>query len=142
MAKKKKERIIKGIKVERGKIEESNAEKYKDINDKNSIDSSGDANKRSSSISNARRIQHAVSKSTNAPDPKALKKAIHKAYPELKKNKPSREKKIHTVMKEFKEGKLPKGNSNKKVTSRKQAIAIAFSEAGKSKEKREKKKKK
>ena len=36
--------------------------------------------------------------------------------------------KIHKVMKEHKEGKLKSG-SGKKVTSRKQAVAIALSEA-------------
>jgi len=35
-------------------------------------------------------------------------------------------------MHEFGEGKLKSGNSNKKVTSRKQAIAIGISEARKS----------
>ena len=35
--------------------------------------------------------------------------------------------------KEFKKGKLKIGKSDKKVKSRKQAIAIALSEAGKSK---------
>lgn len=39
--------------------------------------------------------------------------------------------KIHTVMKEFKAGKLHIGKSKKKVTSRKQAIAIGISEARK-----------
>jgi len=43
------------------------------------------------------------------------------------------QKKIKKVMKEFKKGKLPIGQSKKKVKSRKQAIAIALSEAGKSK---------
>ena len=33
-------------------------------------------------------------------------------------------------MKEFKKGKLPIGKSKKKVKSKKQAIAIALSEAG------------
>lgn len=37
--------------------------------------------------------------------------------------------KIEGVMEEFKEGKLRSGRSNKKVTSRKQAIAIGISEA-------------
>jgi hypothetical protein len=45
------------------------------------------------------------------------------------------QKKIKKVMKEFKKGKLPIGQSKKKVKSRKQAIAIALSEAGKSKRK-------
>jgi len=39
------------------------------------------------------------------------------------------EKKIAKVMREYKKGKLPIGKSKKKVTNRKQAIAIALSEA-------------
>ncbi len=39
------------------------------------------------------------------------------------------QKKIEKVMHEFKEGDLKIGRSNKKVTSRKQAIAIGLSEA-------------
>lgn len=39
--------------------------------------------------------------------------------------------KIGKVMHEFKEGKLKSGRSDKKVTSRKQAIAIGISEARK-----------
>jgi hypothetical protein len=39
--------------------------------------------------------------------------------------------KIGQVMHEQKEGKLKSGSSNKKVTSRKQAIAIGISEARK-----------
>ncbi len=37
--------------------------------------------------------------------------------------------KIETVMHEFKEGDLKSGGSGKTVTSRKQAVAIALSEA-------------
>jgi hypothetical protein len=50
------------------------------------------------------------------------------------------QRKIHKVMKEKKEGTLKSG-SGKKVTSRKQAVAIAFSEARKSGAKIPKKKK-
>jgi hypothetical protein len=39
--------------------------------------------------------------------------------------------KVHAVMKEYKAGKLKSGSA-KKVTSRKQAVAIALSEARKS----------
>ena len=49
------------------------------------------------------------------------------------------------VMDEWKAGTLPIGKSNKKVTNRKQAIAVALSEASeavKSKKKKAKKKKK
>lgn len=40
------------------------------------------------------------------------------------------ERKVHKVMKEYKEGALASG-SGRKVTSRKQAVAIALSEARK-----------
>jgi len=45
-------------------------------------------------------------------------------------------KKVKKVMKEFKKGKLNIGKSSKKVKSRKQAIAIALSEAGMSKKRK------
>lgn len=41
------------------------------------------------------------------------------------------QKKVEKVMHEFKEGKLKSGKSNKKVTNRKQAVAIGLSEARK-----------
>jgi Family of unknown function (DUF6496) len=41
--------------------------------------------------------------------------------------------KIETVMSEFKEGALHSGKSGKPVTSRKQAVAIALSEARRAK---------
>lgn len=45
--------------------------------------------------------------------------------------------KVHKVMSEFKRGKLHSGSKKgPKVSSRKQAIAIAMSEAGKSRNKR------
>tara|TARA_B100000927_G_scaffold56146_1_gene43000 strand:- start:4193 stop:4387 length:195 start_codon:yes stop_codon:yes gene_type:complete len=47
-----------------------------------------------------------------------------------------KEKKISKVMREFKNKKLNIGKSNKKVKNRKQAIAIALSEAGVKKKKR------
>ena len=44
--------------------------------------------------------------------------------------------KVKKGMKEFKKGKLRSGGSGKKVKNRKQAVAIALSEAGVSKKKR------
>ena len=45
---------------------------------------------------------------------------------------PKAQDKIHDVMKEYEEGDLKSGRSGKKVTSRKQAVAIGISEARKS----------
>ncbi len=59
----------------------------------------------------------------------------------MAKKKTKAQKKIKTVMHEFKEGELASGSKKgPKVKSRKQAIAIALSEAGKSKKKKKKKK--
>jgi hypothetical protein len=44
---------------------------------------------------------------------------------------PAAGKQVETEMREFKAGKLKSGRSGKKVTSRKQAIAIGLSEARK-----------
>jgi len=46
---------------------------------------------------------------------------------------PAQKRKIEKVMHEYKEGDLHSGGSGKKVKSRKQAVAIALSEAGASK---------
>lgn len=65
---------------------------------------------------------------------KHLKQANSKLQESLK-NKSKSEKKVHTVMKEFKKGILHSGKSGDLVKDRKQAIAIALSEAGLSKRK-------
>lgn len=44
---------------------------------------------------------------------------------------PKAQEKVHEAMDEMKEGKLKSGRSGKKVTSRKQAVAIGLSEARK-----------
>ena len=45
------------------------------------------------------------------------------------------QKKISKVMREYKKGELNIGKSKKKVKSRKQAVAIALSQAGKARKK-------
>ena len=49
-----------------------------------------------------------------------------------------KEKKISKVMREYKSGKLKSRKSKKKVVNKKQAIAIALSEAGVNKKRRRK----
>jgi hypothetical protein len=44
---------------------------------------------------------------------------------------PKAQEKVKQTMEEYKEGKLKSGRSGKKVTSRKQAVAIGLSEARK-----------
>jgi len=44
---------------------------------------------------------------------------------------PKAQKKVEKTMEEYKEGKLKSGSSGKKVTSRKQAVAIGLSKARK-----------
>tara|TARA_E500000318_G_scaffold41207_1_gene39296 strand:- start:221 stop:427 length:207 start_codon:yes stop_codon:yes gene_type:complete len=63
-----------------------------------------------------------------------LKLAIDRGS--MKKQLTGKQKKVKKVMREFKKGELPIGKSKKKVKSRKQAIAIALSEAGLSKNRR------
>jgi hypothetical protein len=60
-----------------------------------------------------------------SPVKKATKKSSTRKY------SPSASKNVETEMKEMKKGTLKSGRSGKKVTSRKQAIAIGLSEARK-----------
>ena len=55
---------------------------------------------------------------------------------QLSKTTDRKQKKVSKVMREFKNKKLNIGQSKKKVKNRKQAIAIALSEAGVKKKKR------
>ena len=56
----------------------------------------------------------------------------------LRKTTDKKQKKVRKVMREYKKGKLNIGKSKKKVKNRKQAIAIALSEAGVNKKRRRK----
>jgi DNA-directed RNA polymerase beta' subunit len=71
--------------------------------------------------------------------------AIYKAEDRVAQEKSSTsdkgKSKVHKVMKEYKEGDLKSGKNRTKVKSRKQAVAIALSEARKSGAKIPKKKK-
>lgn len=53
--------------------------------------------------------------------------------------KTAAKKKISKVMREYKKGELNIGKSSKKVKSKKQAVAIALSQAGMAKKKAKKK---
>ena len=68
------------------------------------------------------------------PAKKAVRKAAKKTAAKkssTRKYSPSASKNVETEMKEMKKGTLKSGRSGKKVTSRKQAIAIGLSEARK-----------
>jgi hypothetical protein len=62
---------------------------------------------------------------------KATKKKTAGKKSSGRKYGPAAGKQVETEMREFKQGKLKSGRSGKKVTSRKQAIAIGLSEARK-----------
>lgn len=68
-------------------------------------------------------------KSTSTKKRSAKKGAEKKSS--RRKYSPSVSKNVETEMREMKQGKLRSGRSGKKVTSRKQAIAIGLSEARK-----------
>jgi len=90
-----------------------------------------------------RRLKKQLKQNRKSIDPKDIAKLIRAGvqpsqYTSLQvfKKGGSATKKVSKVMKEFKDKKLNIGKSKKKVKSRKQAIAIALSEAGKSKKRK------
>ena len=95
------------------------------------------------SAAEIRRLKKQLKARGKSIDPKKIAQLIRAGvqppkYASLKgfKKGGSTSKKVSKVMKEFKEKKLNIGKSKKKVKSRKQAIAIALSEAGKSKKRK------
>jgi len=106
----------------------------------------------STPLEDIKKAKYELSQAHFSPNPEGIQSAIYKRYPELHpkfvrendvaKKKTKAQKKVETVMSEFKDKTLNIGKSKKKVKSRKQATAIAMSEAGLSKKKKKSKAKK
>jgi hypothetical protein len=88
------------------------------------------ATKKASKKASTKKSATKKSAAKKAPAKKAAKKAASKKT-STRKYSPSASKNVETEMKEMKKGTLKSGRSGKKVTSRKQAIAIGLSEARK-----------
>lgn len=161
---KKKIKVAKGVSVPRG--EESkmrhrkgsgSAGKYKNVSPKEFAGAAGGASKYSFPINTIKRARNALARAHFAPHPEGIRKKVYKEYPALAERhhkdiekhadkmhskhhvskKRREEDKIRRVMEEYKHGKLHSGSrKGPKVSSRKQAIAIALSEARKLKRKR------
>ena len=71
----------------------------------------------------------ATAKKSTARKAPARKKAVGAKKKSTRKYGPKSQNKVQKAMEEMKEGRLRSGRSGKKVTSRKQAIAIGLSEA-------------
>ena len=82
------------------------------------------ATKKTASKKSAKKTSAKKAASKKAPAKKAAKKSTRKYIPSASKD-------VEREMKAMKQGKLKSGRSGKKVTSRKQAIAIGLSEARK-----------
>ena len=88
------------------------------------------ATKKASKKASTKKTATKKSAAKKAPAKKAAKKTASKKS-STRKYSPSASKNVETEMKEMKKGTLKSGRSGKKVTSRKQAIAIGLSEARK-----------
>lgn len=149
-------KVAKGVKVKRGQEEKmrskkgsSSAGKYKDVSPKEFAGKSGGASKYSFPINTLARARNALARAHYAPHPEGIRSAAYKKYPELKHNYEKRhadpkkkrsvksksgKAKVEKVMREYKHGELHSGsNKGPRVKNRKQAIAIALSEARKAK---------
>ncbi len=96
--------VAKGVKVKRGVEEKmrskpgsSNAGKYKNVSPKDFAGASGGASKYSFPIGDIKHARNALARAHFAPDPGALKAKVYREYPELKKRKIERERKIKNV---------------------------------------------
>jgi len=81
------------------------------------------ATKKAAKKASSKKATTKKSPAKKAPAKKAAKKSSTRKY------SPSASKNVETEMREMKKGTLKSGRSGKKVTSRKQAIAIGLSEA-------------
>ena len=88
------------------------------------------ATKKASKKASTKKTATKKSAAKKAPAKKAAKKTASKKS-STRKYSPSASKNVETEMREMKKGTLKIGRSSKKVTSRKQAIAIGLSEARK-----------
>ena len=88
------------------------------------------ATKKAAKKASSKKTATKKSAAKKAPAKKAAKKTASKKS-STRKYSPSASKNVETEMKEMKNGTLKSGRSGKKVTSRKQAIAIGLSEARK-----------
>ena len=88
------------------------------------------ATKKAAKKASSKKTATKKSEPKKAPAKKAAKKTASKKS-STRKYSPSASKNVETEMKEMKKGTLKSGRSGKKVTSRKQAIAIGLSEARK-----------
>lgn len=138
----------------------SNAGKYKDVSPEEFAGESGGADKFSFPINSIARARNALARAHYAPRPEGIRAAVYKKYPELKnrhedredgKKDPSKKKehphekspakvngkaKIKKVMHEYKHDELHSGSKKGPlVKNKRQAIAIALSEAKKSNKK-------
>lgn len=90
--------IAKGIKVPREKLSKmkkkpggSNVGRYKNVSKKDFAGPKGGSPQGSFPISTEKKAKAALVYSRYAPKPSAIKKAVYKKYPELKKRKEKRE---------------------------------------------------
>jgi len=95
---KKKITLARGVKVKRGVEEKmrekkgsSSAGKYKHVAPKDFAGKAGGASKYSFPINDIAHARNALARAHFAPNPSALKAAVYRKYPELKKRKLARE---------------------------------------------------
>ena len=99
MARTKKVKVARGVKVPRGKLSairkkrgSSSAGKYKNVAPKSFAGKSGGASKYSFPIDTLARARNALARAHFAPNPAGIKAAVYRKYPQLKKRAQKRKK--------------------------------------------------